>query len=281
MVSLSLSLPLPLPLPLPLSSISQSDCSQDLPMLNELILLAYGEEVLTSNPVAVPPLTMATSTNLQDNLIQDCMWSSHLCDRSIARKPPPPLPALRRSLGERGGGVYTPAPSPPPPPGVAAVVGGDSSHDDEGMESDCVSPSAVFPSLLTPPASGKILTGVGSKVESALFAMETTEATSSPTKKALGVVSRCKSSDDPDWEESGEENGGRHGYERGQRRKRKLSTAAVGTGANSRHQPQSESSSTSGERVGKVGERGEREREWRERERGGREWCVLSCSAGR
>ena len=65
----------------PSLSLSQSDTNQDLPLLNELILLAYGEEVLTSNPVAFPPLTVATniatatSTNLEENLIQDCMWS--------------------------------------------------------------------------------------------------------------------------------------------------------------------------------------------------------------
>ena len=213
-------------------------------MLNELILLAYGEEVLISNPVTMP---MLTTTNLQDKLIQDCMWSSHLCDRNnILKKPPPPAPLQLAPLikpldNEQEGGVYTPAPSPTPPP--SAVVGGDSSHD-EGMESDCVSPSVVFPSLLTPPASAKLPAGIGTNVGSVPVAMETNKMTASPRK--LGIL-RKKVTDDPDWAEgddSAEDTYGRHGYERSQRRKRKLSTAAVATGANSRHQPQSELSTS-------------------------------------
>ena len=177
------------------------------------------------------------------------MWSSHVIDKS-ARKPPPTLTpheaptGHQTTPGEQGGEVYTPTPSPPPPPGTAVVVGGDGDHDDEGMESDCVSPSAVFPSLLTP----NKLSAVGSKVDNTPVATETPEPTTSPVKRPARVLLRNKPSDDPDWEESSEEMSGRHGYERCQRRKRKLSTAAVGTGANGRQQPQSESS-TSGEGV--------------------------------
>jgi hypothetical protein len=253
---------------------SESDTNQDLPLLNELILLAYGEEVLTSNPVAFPPLTVATniaaatsttSGNLQENLIQDCMWSGHLCERrSLTKKPLAPLASVGSANSSlqntprdsgTGGGVYTPAPSPSPPASV--VVGGDSSHDDDSVESDCcVSPSVVFPSILTSPT--KILPRVGSKVDTTV-ATETTEATttaSSPMKKSMSVLRNSSKAerDDPDWEESGDEIGGRHGYERGQqRRKRKLSSAAmVAMGANSRIQPQSTESSTSGESHKKV-----------------------------
>ena len=252
-----------------LPPLSQSDTNQDLPLLNELILLAYGEEVLTSNPVAFPPLTVATniaaatsttSGNLQENLIQDCMWSGHLCERrSLTKKPLAPLASVGSANSSlqntprdsgTGGAVYTPAPSPSPPASV--VVGGDSSHDDDSVESDCcVSPSVVFPSILTSPT--KILPRVGSKVDTTV-ATETTEATttaSSPMKKSMSVLRNSSKAerDDPDWEESGDEIGGRHGYERGQqRRKRKLSSAAmVAMGANSRIQPQSTESSTSGE----------------------------------
>ena len=244
-------------------------------MLNELILLAYGEEVLTSNPIAVPSLTTArragtsSSSYLQESLIQDCMWSSHLCDNRSRKQPPSlsattPTSSLQNTPGDSGvgggGGVYTPAPSPPP--SATMVVGGDgsSSHDDEGMESDCcVSPSVVFPSILTSPTK-HLATGVGSKVDSAPNNTVTTEtaetsntATTSSTKTLSSVLRNSKAEqDDPDWEESGDE-GGRHGYsERTQhRRKRKLSSGATGggtTGPNSRVQPQSMESSTSGER---------------------------------
>ncbi|CAI8021788.1 Myc proto-oncogene protein [Geodia barretti] len=198
------------------------------------------------------------------------MWSGHLCERrSLAKKPPAPLASvgsanssLQNTPGDSGtgGGVYTPSPSPPPPASVA--VGGDSSHDDEGVESDCcVSPSVVFPSILTSPT--KILPRVGSKVDSThnntTAATETTEATttaSSPVKKNMLVLRNSNKAerDDPDWEESGDEIGGRHGYERSQqRRKRKLSSAAtVAMGANSRIQPQSTESSTSDEEIDVV-----------------------------
>lgn len=262
---------------------SESDSGQEVPLLNELVLLAYGEDILANNPVAFPPLTMATESsdeeaNLQDNLIQDCMWSGGHCERLTNKKSsshssslPPPLTGLRK-IADGNDGAYTPAPSPPPS-ASGVVVGGDSSHDDEGMESDCVSPSAVFPSLLTPPASatGKLIAGgVGSKVDqsSTTVATETkssesssgpstssssSSATLSPVKMtsvSSAAGSRTKPSDDPDWDEWVES--GIRSYERGQRRnKRKLSTMAIGTGGNSRQQPQSESS-TSDEEIDVV-----------------------------
>ena len=139
--------------------------------------------------------------------------------------------------------MYTPAPSPPPPPG-GVVIGSDSSHDDEGMESDCVSPSVVFPSFLTQPAT-RTLPGTGSKVGATPVPMETNKP--APPRKSFVLRSKASVVDDPDWmegDESGDDSCSRHGYERSQRRKRKLSTVAMGTGANSRYQPQSELSTS-------------------------------------
>ena len=261
---LSLSLPLSLPPPPSISphslppspSISHSlfqshillslslslSQNEELPLLSEIILLAYGEEALISNPLPLPPLT--TATDLQDNLIQDCMWSGHICNRASSstttKKPSnavspsplplvpskPPLPGDQHDDGS--GGDYTPAPSPPPP--SSSTTGGDSSQDEE---SDCVSPSAVFPALLAPPDNDKAaVLELGSKNDRRLSSVAVDMPATPPKRKRVL---------DPDWEQdSSEECSGRHGYERSHRRKRKLSTAAVGTGGNARHQPQSD-----------------------------------------
>ena len=210
----------------------------DLPMLNELILLAYGEEVLTSTPVPFP-----LTTNLQDKLIQDCMWSGHICDRTphLKKHPPAPLnlPPVKISSDR---GVYTPAPSPLTPPSAS---GGESSQEGEieAMESDCISPSVVFPSFIATPATKPVAAVKESRTP------VTAEDGSTDVEKG-----NQGSSSDPDWEESGEEYSCRRSYEREHTRKteRKLSTAAVGTGGNNRHQPQSELS-TSGEKFSSDG----------------------------
>ena len=133
------------------------------------------------------------------------------------------------------------------------------------MESDCVSPSAVFPSLLTPPTNNKsFAVGVGSNVNPQ--SSDTVSATPimNPASSIPGAALHSSKMSDPDWEQddsSEETTGGRHGYERTQRHKRKLSTAAMGTGANSRHQPQSELS-TSGERGREGGMEGGGRKGW-------------------
>jgi Myc proto-oncogene protein len=207
-------------------------------MLNELILLAYGEDILTSNPVSSPPITMPT--NLQDNLIQDCMWSVHVCDRTShsKRAPPAPLNLAPVKISGEEDGVYTPAPSPPPPPSSS----GSESGPEEAMESDCISPSAVFPSLLTPPANKSLGLCKSDRMSAAIEA-----GIAAITEKTSPVTSALRSSNsDPDWEYDKSEGARRQCYERSQRRRRerKLSTAAVGTGANCRHQPHSECSTS-------------------------------------
>ena len=101
------------------------------------------------------------------------------------------------------------------------------------MEGDCVSPSAVFPSLLTPPPTKRL--GVA-KEDRRSVTIDTDDA-----KRTL----RSSSDRDGEQDESSE-GSSRHSYEGEQRRKRerRLSTTAVGTGANNRHQPQSESSTS-------------------------------------
>ena len=105
------------------------------------------------------------------------------------------------------------------------------------MESDCISPSVVFPSFIAAPATKHV-----PAVKESRTPVTVEDGSTDIDKGNQG------SSSDPDWESS-EEYTCRRSYEREHSRKseRKLSTAAVGTGGNTRHQPQSELS-TSGEK---------------------------------
>ena len=235
-------------------------------MLNELILLAYGEEVLAN--AAASSLPIASDTDLQDQLIQDCMWSSHICDRDPVpkKKPLAPLSLAPLNLAPRmriaDGGVYTPAPSPPPP---LVANSNDSAQETEleAMESDCVSPSVVFPSLLTPTSAKTPLTKVGDHS----IVMDTEKSS------VLRNIPECVTVASTERVEPVGVETSRRRFER-ERGKRRLSTAAVGTGSNNRVQPLSESS-TSGEWVESrkrgrrkaVGGEGSKRREWREGER--------------
>lgn len=109
----------------------------------------------------------------------------------------------------------------------------------EAMENDCVNPSVVFPSFIASPTKRH----VPALNEGHACASVSMEDGSVNVEKGTQ-----ENSSDPDWEDSSEEYTSRRSYEREPRRKseRKLSTVAVGPGGNSRHQPQSELS-TSGE----------------------------------
>ncbi len=226
----SLALPFSPSLLLSLSlSLPQSDSSQDFPMLNELILLAYGEEVLTDAPL------LSCDRNLQDKLIQDCMWSGHLCEKDPS-KTTISAPLNLPPVVSPDSGVYSPASSPPPPPVPTEC---DTSAEEEitPMQTDCISPSAVFPTLLPPTSTTAASNSSGG-------------TNIAEVKKSLRMAERFHKGVEPV----------RRRLER-ERYERRYVTMAM-TGGNGRVQPQAESS-TSGE--GK----GERERERKGREEKG------------
>lgn len=210
---------------------SESDGNQDYMMLNELILLAYGEELLAEMQ---NPLVLSNDTDLQDKLIQDCMWSGQARELSSPSKKTTP-DFLKMAQPPECVGGYTPAPSPPSLPTPSTC---DSVPEEEEMGSipnDYVSPSAVFMSLSTPTKPVPV-------TRSAHSVAKQTE-----TKKSSST--RMEERAEPDLETS-RRSKAKQSHERSER---KFITAAMGTGGNSRRQPQADSStSTSDEEIDVV-----------------------------